>query len=270
MLVHAATSGEVFAIAKGTVWRWHDDRDEWTEVAVSADPWPAFGAIRRDLTTDPSSGTILHYDFDNQSSENGALWELSIDGDTASWTQRALENLPLRGNRDLVSNSFSAYAIGGDVDTGDTFLHFDSSLTAFGVIESSEFVPLKQHGLAYDFRRDLFVIFGGKAATQSVHNYTFELIVPPDREATWLETSNPRLETPASRSYPAMTGLSHFGVAMVGGFSGAGTFQDTWLYGAHSQLPDEQCGNEIDDDGDGLVDCLDAGDCVDSPFCPEL
>ena len=52
-------------------------------------------------------------------------------------------------------------------------------------------------------------------------------------------------------------------MVMFGGLPLAG---DTWEYAFRSLIEDERCHGGHDEDGDGLIDCLDP-DCLAAPGC---
>ncbi len=116
------------------------------------------------------------------------------------------------------------------------------------------------HILVLDSQREVILLHGGNGALGQLSD-VWEL-----NGETWSEVNSG--EGPVVRSY-AMGAYDQArrSLVMFGGQIGEGEFtQETWLLELRSGHPDELCGNGIDDDRDGLVDC-DDGDCWANLLC---
>ena len=94
------------------------------------------------------------------------------------------------------------------------------------------------HGLAVDERRQLILLFDGTMRELA--------------DTTWV-IRKPNI-APSGRDWPAMVHFGWRGTLLYGGES----LGDTWIYSTNSELSDELCGNQLDDDGDALSDCDDS------------
>ncbi|MFH2008299.1 MAG: kelch repeat-containing protein, partial [bacterium] len=191
----------------------------------------------------------------------------------------------------------------GDLSFNDTW-EYDG--TSWVEISPEESPPARAfHAMVYDSDRERTVVFSGSNMYASEITGTWEhdgslwrevtpYVVPPFRGEAAMVYSKARRRTTLfgglgngilwdtweydgaswTQLYPPLSPAPRSGAAaaydarrrtmvMFGGSS----FQDeTWEFSFKSALADEICGNGVDDDGDGLVDCDDP-DCNEQPTC---
>jgi len=262
--------GSVAALDGQNIWLWSEVTSTWTQFSPSSNSTLPTSIISRGFGLLAEENELAYY-------VEGELFIVTLDESTseATWSLAASIEHDWPHGR-LISTPGETLAV-GDSPLGDImklpYLSSDPAMPHLVLSDTKPGVNLQNFGAAYDLDRQLIILAG--LGPQDGPVATFELALTPPEDSTfaeWVDVSNVDEVGPRSRFTPGLGSFEEFGVALCGGSKnlfGTGNVRlsDTWSYGYRSPLPDEQCGNEVDDDGDGLVDCIDEGDCRLSPFC---
>jgi cysteine-rich repeat protein len=235
---------------------WVIDASGGSALAAAVTP-PA--RARHALAHDPARGRTVVFGGEGGSGVLGDTWEL--DGDT--WTLIDVpEPPPARAEARLAYVPFAGGVVlmggrGADgLPLGDLWRFDGTDWTPLD--EPLSPPPRSAPGVAWDDDRQRLVLFGGEGETGALDD-------------TWEYGAfgwRPVVSTlaPLAARCPA---LAHLGAirAMVLSVGFTSDPEAFWWLRPTSNDPDEVCGNRVDDDGDGLVDCTD-DDCAGLPCGP--
>lgn len=235
---------------------WEYDGSDWTDVTVGGGPSargaPAF------VFYPGRGGIVLFGGYDGSVRAdtwlyNGAWSQLNPPATPPPRDNAAAAYDALRG-RLVLFGGFGAVNVLDDTweYTGNTWIERQPVV-----------VPPARYAAGLGYTHTLgqtlgmVVLFGGFDTALLADTWEFD-------GTNWVETTPSG--SPSTRSFHTLVGDEDRGRVLLFGGGSAGALGDTWEYAWLSTWPDEICNNSIDDDLDGLLDCLDP-DCFGVPGC---
>ncbi|MDY0001336.1 MAG: DUF4215 domain-containing protein [Polyangia bacterium] len=252
---------------------WEFDGDDWTNVTSDASP---AGRHSHAMAYDPQRGRIVLFGGQGIATDFtpllfGDTWEHDGNG----WIGPIPGPNPAPAARKLHAMAFhpglgKVVLVGGcnqlpEMDPAGCTSRLSDAWTwdgnAWAKLVTAKYPSSRSgHMLATDPAKGSVVLFGGANHGGSLFD-TWELGAT---DWTQYQTLSPQGRELAGMAFhPGMGALVLFG-GLQDQTSVTRPLNDTWLFRYQSSLPDEICANNLDDDGDGKIDCED-DDCDGRP-----
>lgn len=253
--VHDPTSGRTIAVRPGMpdleTWAFEDGR--WFELATSGAP-PSRGESV--LVHDSARGVIVLFGGSDGGTNLGDTWELR----GTTWTEVSSAGGPAPRRLALAaydSERSRVVMTGGQGDgpmLQDTWEYDGTAWTELATTASPP--PANGRGMVYHPARRSMVLVGRIRMAGGVERrQVWEL---REDEGAWGWSQVPTPVLPESRRGPLVVYLPESDSIL---FTNGDPQADTWELQWTSAVPDEVCGNGMDDDDDGSADCADP-DCA--------
>ncbi len=260
-MVHDPVSGRFIAVRAGMpdLETWAFEGGRWFQLNTTGAPPSREDVV---LVHDPSRGVVVLFGGGEGDTNFGDTWELqgttwtevtSADGPPA----RRLAFAAYDSDRSLIVMTGGT---GDDPRLQDTWEYDGSTWTELETVRPPP--PANGRGMVYDPARRSMVLVGriqqmGGGARRQVWELRQEREVGGEA-LVWGWSPVPTPVVPQSRRGPLVVRLPESDSIL---FTNGDPQPDTWELQWSSALPDEECGNGMDDDDDGVADCADP-DCA--------